>query len=300
MSPAKPIGPPQPGARCLRMAKHPSLKVVLFDDLARNYGAIDFQDALADLIAHTNHPATSGVTLSALAADTLIPFHSVPVYHKIKFSNSDGSEIVDTIQIWPEQKDPCGHPIPLRFDTVLVWGKAQDGSLHGINGKSFSHARVCPPGCCIGHRIAQVRVVFEIPSRVNCDVFPSSDITPPEHLAYVEWFLPIPVTPGLNHLLYKVNRLMHHGQQCASIIPVKFILCSVHLFPVFGQHTQEWNTFTALELCNAFYINPFSNQDNYMTFGSSLQYIIAAQRCHGIISPSGEILVHYLVMFGYP
>ena len=263
---AKPIGPPHPSVRCLKMAQHPSLKAVPFDDLARNYGAIDFQDALADLIAHTNHPTTSGATLAALAADTLIPFRSVPVYHKIKFSNSDGTEIVDTIQIWPEQKDPRGRSIPSRFDTVLVRGKAQDGSLHGINGKFCFYVRICPPDCYAGHRIAQVRVVFEIPSKAIRDVFPSSDIAPPEHLAYVEWFSPIPVTPGPNHLLYKVNRLMHHGRRRASIIPVKSILRSVHLFPIFGQHTQDWNTFTVLELCNTFYINPFSDRDNYMVF----------------------------------
>ena len=131
---AKLIGSPRPSARRLKMARHPSLKVVSFDDLARNYGAIDFQDALADLIAQINHPTTSGARLRSLAADVLLPFRAVPVYHKIKFSNSDGSEIIDTIQIRPEQKDARGRPIPSRFDIVLVCGKAQDGGLHGING----------------------------------------------------------------------------------------------------------------------------------------------------------------------
>jgi hypothetical protein len=75
------------------------------------------------------------------------------------------------------------------------------------------------------------------------------------------------MSPGPNHLHYKVNRLLHHGRRRASIIPVKYILRSVHLFPVFGQHNpQEWNSFTVLEMCNAFYINPFSDRDNYMLF----------------------------------
>jgi hypothetical protein len=115
--PSKPIGPPHPCARRLQMARHPSLKSVSFDDLAHKYGAIDFQDALADFIAQTNHPTTSGAALAALAANTLIPFRSVPVHHKIKFANSAGSEIIDTIQIRPEQKDKRGRPIPSRFDT---------------------------------------------------------------------------------------------------------------------------------------------------------------------------------------
>ncbi len=106
-----------------------------------------------------------------------------------------------------------------------------------------------------------------MPSKAIHKVFPSLDITPPGHLAYVEWFSPIPVTPGPNHCLYRVTRLTHHGRRRASVIPVESILRSVHLFPVFGQRTpQEWNTFSILELCNAFYINPFSDRDNYMVF----------------------------------
>ncbi|KAF8264336.1 hypothetical protein EI94DRAFT_1703320 [Lactarius quietus] len=161
------------------MAKHPSVKAVSFNDLAHNYGAVDFQDALADFIAQTNHPTISGAMLFKLAANTLIPFRSVPVYHKIKFSTSNGSEIVDSIQIQPEQKDKHGCPIPSRFDTVLVRGKDPDTGAHGTN-------------------------VFEIPRKVIPDIFPSSDTPPPEHLTYVEWFSPIPMNPGAHHLLYKV------------------------------------------------------------------------------------------------
>jgi hypothetical protein len=132
----KPIGPPRPGARTLRMCRHTTLKSVSFDDLAQKYGAIDFQDTLADFIAQTNHPTASGATHSRLAADTLIPFRSVPVHHRIKFSNMVNSEIVNVVQVWLEQKDTHGRPIPSRFDTVLVSGKSQGGSvLHGNNGE---------------------------------------------------------------------------------------------------------------------------------------------------------------------
>jgi hypothetical protein len=133
-----PIGPPCPGGRGLKMARMAPLKAVPFDDLAQKYGAIDFQDALADFIARINHPTASGVMLSNLASNTLIPFCSVHVHHRIKFKNSDGSEIVDSIQVRPEQKDTRGRQIPARFNTVLVRGKSpsQDGLVHGIDGKS--------------------------------------------------------------------------------------------------------------------------------------------------------------------
>jgi hypothetical protein len=121
------------------------------------------------------------------------------------------------------------------------------------------------PDCYAGCHVAQVRVVFEIPSRAKQQVFTSQNTTPPSHLAYVEWFSPIPISPGLNHGLYQVNRLTCNGRRRASIILISSILCSVHLFPIFGLHVlQEWNTFSVLEMCESFYINPFSNQHSYL------------------------------------
>jgi hypothetical protein len=260
---AKPRGPPRPGARCLKMAQHPTLKMVSFDGLAQRYGAVDFQDALADFIAQFNNPTASGASLSTFAADTLIPFRSVPVHHRIKFTDLDQSEIVDSVQVRPEQKDKRGRLIPARFDTVLVRGKSQDS---GISGKSWLYNSIITSDFYAGHRIAQVRVVFELPSKVVHAIFPGPD-TPPQHLAYVEWFSPIPTNHGADHLLYKVTRLTQHGRRRASIIPVDTILRSVHLLPIFGQPTpREWNTFSVLELCNAFYVNPFSDRDSYMVF----------------------------------
>ena len=141
-----PIGPPRPSARRLKMAQNPTLKAVSFNDLARNYGAIEFQDALADFIAQTNNPTASGATLSTFASNTLIPFRSMPVYHKIKFSSPDGSEIIDSIQVRPDQKDSRGRRVPSRFDTALVYGKSrsQDKLVHGTDGKSFKHKATFP------------------------------------------------------------------------------------------------------------------------------------------------------------
>jgi hypothetical protein len=94
-------------------------------DISWLYGALQFKDALADFIAAVNHPGISGRALRACAADTLLPFQSVPVYHNIKFTSSKGQEIIDTIHIRPEQKDARGRIIPARFDTALVQGGGQ-------------------------------------------------------------------------------------------------------------------------------------------------------------------------------
>jgi hypothetical protein len=117
------IGPPRPCALKVKMAQTPEKRQVAFDNLARDYGAVDFQDALADFIAHLNHPDASGGALQSRAHDTHIPFSRVPVYHKIKFTKSghlNKSEIVDAVHIRPEQKDSRGRIIPARFDTALV------------------------------------------------------------------------------------------------------------------------------------------------------------------------------------
>ena len=142
-----PIGAPCPGARSLRMAKAPALKAVSFDNLAHKYGAIDFQDALADYIARTNHPTASAAALSTLASDTLIPFRSVSVYHRIKFSTPDGSKIVDSIVVRPEQKDTRGRQVPSRFDTALIRSKSpsQDHLVRGVDGKLPSMQRSSQP-----------------------------------------------------------------------------------------------------------------------------------------------------------
>ncbi|KAH8996568.1 hypothetical protein EDB83DRAFT_2509885 [Lactarius deliciosus] len=229
-------GPLQVGTRYLKMTLHPTVKAVMFDELAAGYGAVDFQDALADFIALINYPGASAAMLRTRAADTLLPFRSVP-----------NSEIVDSAVIRPEQKDGRRHTVPQRFDTVLVRGKCQD-VMHGSNG----------------NRIAQVRVVFQIPSKVVHNVFFNDA---PTHLAYIEWFSPLSPTPDINHLMYKVSRLMHRGRRRTAVIPIGSIIGSVHLIPRFGEATPDWNSFSVLEQCSTFYVNSFSDQDNYLRFG---------------------------------
>ena len=51
----------------------------------------------------------------------------------------------------------------------------------------------------------------------------------------------------------------------AGIIPVDWIVHSVHLLPCFGPVVpQEWNSFTVLDLCQMFYVNLFTNVHNYI------------------------------------
>ena len=123
------IRPPQSTTRSLKMTWHPSVKAVSFDDIHELYGAIQFQDALAEFIACVNYPGISRHALNARASNTLIPFRSVAVFHKVKFISNDAesTEIIDAIHVQPEQKDTHGHTIPPQFDTALVLTQSRDG-----------------------------------------------------------------------------------------------------------------------------------------------------------------------------
>ena len=117
------IGPPRACPQKVKMARNPEKKLVPFDALARDYGALEFQDMLADFIAQLNHPEATAGGLQIRAHDTHIPFSRVPVFHKIKFvkkGNFNESDISDVVHVRPEQKDSGGRIIPARFDTVVV------------------------------------------------------------------------------------------------------------------------------------------------------------------------------------
>ena len=58
-----PSCPPCSGAQSLRMAQHPTLKAVSFNNLAQKYGAIDGQDALGDFITQMNTHSLWGNTV---------------------------------------------------------------------------------------------------------------------------------------------------------------------------------------------------------------------------------------------
>jgi hypothetical protein len=131
------------------MAQNPSVNAVSFDDLSWMYGALDFQDALADFIASVNYPNASAAALHSHAANTSIPFRKVPVFHKVKFTAANTSDIIDTVVIRPEQTDTHGRLIPPRFDTVLVRGR-QHNNIHEKDGKFLL--------CCLLHLLIATQV----------------------------------------------------------------------------------------------------------------------------------------------
>ena len=247
----------------IKMAYKPSSKAVPFPDIFWKYGALLFQDRLGDFITAINNLGLGMHALHTHSANTLLPFCTVHVYHNIKFRAANDAqelEIVDAIHVWLEQKDKHGQIIPAQFDTVLVQS-CGEGECFSFTLRLGSRVTHSP-----GYWVAQVRIVFEIPTKIVLEVFRSVD-PPPKHLAYIEWFTPIPVTPNPKHSMYRVSRKIENGKRSASVIRVESIIRSVYLILHFGPvKPHKWHSFTVLKLCNTFYINLFSDIQNYLEF----------------------------------
>ncbi|KAJ7870322.1 hypothetical protein B0H14DRAFT_3083895 [Mycena olivaceomarginata] len=235
--------------RQLVMARHPTVKAVKLVELEAAYGAKIFRNALAQFIVRLSHPTLPFPQLEAAACTLHLPFNSVPFttpdpYITGKHANS----IIDSVHVQPARKHGNGPAVPGRFDTVLI--NTGGGQLIGKEG----------------YRVAQVRVVFSIPTHTHNTLF-SSGITPPKHLAYVEWFSPFTSHPEPHHLLYKIRRSLKNGARLATIVPVDNIRRSVHLLPKFGPVApQEWTSSNVLDLCSTFFVNSLSDRHIYTTF----------------------------------
>ena len=115
-----------------------------------------------------------------------------------------------------------------------------------------------------GYRVGQIRVVFTLGSHHIRNLF-LPGVTPPKHLAYVEWFSPF-THPEPDHLMYKVNRSMKNGERLVDIIPVGNIRRSVHLLPKFGPVAPaSWKSSNVLELCPYFFVNSLTDRHVYAT-----------------------------------
>ena len=244
--PSPQLAYPQPN-----MMLHPSLTIypsekgITFDGLYNRYGAVDFQDALADFIVQHNYPELSTIPSRRRASNTLLPFQRVSVFHKIKFTNPEDPipKTVDVVHVRPEARDNRGHTSTGRFDTAFV-----------KNGSQF--------------RVVQVQTVFELPKSALSSIFLSSRPAPPTHLAYVEWFSPLSAPNG-SHGMHRVSRSYRDGRRFASIIPLAEVCRSVQLFPVFGPiMPQDWQSPTVLDECQSFYINPFLDRHLYRNLSS--------------------------------
>ena len=116
----------------------------------------------------------------------------------------------------------------------------------------------------LGYRIAQVHIVFCIPSTALPVLFSRSARPLPRFLAYMEWFTPFPPAPCDNHGLYKIKRSLRNGSRLVSIIPLENIVRSCHLFPDFGHSVpREWTAANVLDECSTLYVNALVDRNTF-------------------------------------
>jgi hypothetical protein len=115
--------------RHIQMTRHPTRYSVTIDVLVSDHGAVHFRDAFARFAAGWLNPGFNLAQIERASLNINIPFTTVSVYHRIKFTNIGETEIVDVLHIQPRQELKQGH-IPQRFDTALVHVGGQ--GIHGV------------------------------------------------------------------------------------------------------------------------------------------------------------------------
>lgn len=109
-----------------------------------------------------------------------------------------------------------------------------------------------------------MRLIFSIPNQAIPKIF-TPDAPPAQYLAYVEWFSAF-TRPHAHHGLHQVKRSYQNGDRLASVIPLKNIRRSVHLFPRFGKKKpSHWTSHNVLDLCDTFLVNIFSDRHAFHT-----------------------------------
>ncbi|KAJ6557130.1 hypothetical protein B0H10DRAFT_2370751 [Mycena sp. CBHHK59/15] len=236
-------------SRNLKITKHPSQMAVSFNELAQEHGATFFRDAIARYVVSANNPGFRARDVESHSANLAMPFHTVPVYHKIRYTTDSLPDIIiDSVHVKPASKNNRGKEIPSRFDTVLV--NDGNGTDTGVDG----------------YRVGQVRVIFSFPEASIPKIF-NTGVVVPKYLAYIEWFTAFKTQPEPNHLMYKISRAEDRdGDQMASIISIDNIRRSVHLFPKFGRVApRKWTSTNVLEKCSTFFVSCFTDRHSYVT-----------------------------------
>lgn len=127
---------------------------------------------------------------------------------------------------------------------------------------------------CEGCRVGRVKAIFRLPTIMRIGPFEKEAPAhwPTEHLAYVEWYMPLRASAEPDHLMYRVrkdnspNPLAHVG-----IISLTEVRQSCMLFPYLpsfrrdGICIKDLNSHNVLDKCSTFLISNWSSHYAYQT-----------------------------------
>ncbi|THU87442.1 hypothetical protein K435DRAFT_681657 [Dendrothele bispora CBS 962.96] len=238
-----------------KITKYPSVKTITISKLEdcglRGYHAIKFHSALTRFSAQFRHPDLIRREVDEMSQFISLPFMAVPVWHQVKFVNLElhGDTTLDVLKAHPRKMNSHNQITQSsQFDAALIQTRLnnpENGYLDGL-------------------RVGRVRVIFSLPSKSLDRLFPSN-ISPPSHLAYIEWFTPFTCYPDSSSGLHHIKRhTMSDGTPSVSVVPVDMIKQSVHLYPKWGGAVPSERTCeNILDSCSDFYLNPFRDIRTY-------------------------------------
>ncbi|KAF8869049.1 hypothetical protein CPB85DRAFT_1241987, partial [Mucidula mucida] len=215
----------------IKMTNWPTLKSVRISTLQTSYGASLFVPALCRFIAQFCYPTGTAAQIEEAALDVALPFRSVPVFHCIKFINTDfhPTETLDSIHAYPQIRTSSGKITREgRFDTALIRVRAAKDVPSGVyDGLEFLlHSRL---------RVGRVRIVYSLPPQSLPKLVPPN-VEVPEHLAYVKWYSRLTLRPDETmNMQYICREHTGDGSPLVSVLLVSVIESSVHLFPKWGK-----------------------------------------------------------------
>ncbi|KAJ3716762.1 hypothetical protein DFJ43DRAFT_1043218 [Lentinula guzmanii] len=121
-----------------KVTQFPTVKAVALSKLqdtgANGYHAIHFQHALKRFLVQYRDPSVPLNQVDDYARFVVLPFRSLPIWHKVKFINLGlyGKKTVDSISVHPCHINGDGEVIrPSRFDTALLKVKDEGSWVKG-------------------------------------------------------------------------------------------------------------------------------------------------------------------------
>ncbi|KAF8875514.1 hypothetical protein BD779DRAFT_1613422 [Infundibulicybe gibba] len=209
------------------IAKKPSFRGVSVEFLSTHFGVKNLIPALTTFLSQhwQSHPILPNMfdcfDLYKQIIITLPPnafLSSRPITNRIR----------TTPAVPPSGRRPGS---PAVFDTALIINDLIEHRSHGG---------------LAGLRVAQIRIIFLLPSQFG---------THPHPLAYVEWFTPLG-TPDPLTGMYTINRSTRHHCPNSAVISVHHI-CGASIAK------KGWTTDTVIEKGKEFYLNPYIHVDTF-------------------------------------
>ncbi|KAF7425010.1 hypothetical protein PC9H_010321 [Pleurotus ostreatus] len=156
------------------LMKHPTRKAVPIELISppSGYGATFFRSALARYLIHKKHPLLSQREVTEQASNHIIPFDSLPVFHKLKFKLSDNEDTYNAI--------------------------------HAVADKTAGSSSIT------GLRVGRVQLIFATPKIYSAQrAFRTAEEV--KHLAYIKWYSPLTRLPDANYPMYKISRIANEA-----------------------------------------------------------------------------------------